>query len=165
MTFSFKKTTYKDVELYLHCLKNNEFKKMLFDNDNFNTIDFASPSSIGEKYIVNCNGISIGFFHLYKCIEYHSYDIIGGILPEKIGNGIGSYACVAALSYIFSKYSNITITSGIFKFNMRSYFMHKSVGFYEIAETPSKKIMMITKSLFCNKYTQDILSKIVVEYT
>jgi RimJ/RimL family protein N-acetyltransferase len=168
MKFHIRNTSVKDIEFYRHCFDNVEFLWNLYGNDNVNLDKYVSDEEKHIKYIVskvNCDKIEdVGFCHFYYDAALNEYDFVGGIVPKIFNSGIGLFASVAILSYLFSTNSNIILKSGVFKYNKRSIKMQSKLGFVLIEVTNEKIIFRNTFSQFHNDFVEWILKRIEISY-
>lgn len=128
-----------------------------------------------KKYIEN-NGIDIkytcsfkfsehdylcdlGFANCYKK-EDGTYTYIGGIDPKFFNSGLGVKGDIAMLSYIFSKHTDIILTTGVYKYNVRSLKLTRAVGFRPIRETDTVVLFQMDKANFHNTFVKSILNNI-----
>lgn len=159
-----------DIAFYAECFRNDEFHYMLYKNDpiNIHRLDsYVKQNDRDLKFvgsIVNNNElVDIGFAHFYYKGE-NAYTYVGGIHPNFFNRGYGIYASIAMLALLYDLRGEITISTGIYKHNVRSLKADLAMGFTIIKETEDKYILALKKSeLYDNSFVSKILQKIEYE--
>ena len=158
MRFVFRKTSFEDIVLYRKCFIDEEFRYMLYCRNAIN------PDCL-ERYVAE-NGTDlkfvgalemadgalcdIGFAHFYHK-DNGAYTYVGGVLPAYFNSGIGVYASVAMISLLYEiKATDLVVTTGVYKYNMRSVRLLKAIGFVGVDETADKFILRLTNERFNN---------------
>ncbi|MDR2652511.1 MAG: hypothetical protein LBC68_09410 [Prevotellaceae bacterium] len=133
MKFQIRNTSANDINLYKQCIEDNEFRWNLYGNNVVKIEECTLYKGQHKKFIVSKkgNGIieDIGFCDFYCNEEIEEYIYSGGVLAKFFNSGIGLYANVAVLSYMFTVDSNIVIKVYIYKYNQRSLKMAFAIGF------------------------------------
>jgi len=166
MKLKIRNTLAKDIEFYRHCLDNTEFKYYLYGNDNVNLDEYLLAEEPDMKFVILREKFDtseyVGFCHFYYHYASHEYCVVGGISPELFNSGIGLYASVSILSYLFRLYPDMVIHSGVFKYNRRNIRMLSAIGFQNSEEREDKLIMKITRQHFTTEFVEKVMKRIEV---
>lgn len=119
--------------------------------------------TLSFRYNVNACFDDLGFANCYKKID-GGYTYVGGIDPKYFNSGLGVKGDVAMLSYVFNRHPGIILTTGVYKYNVRSLKLTKAVGFKQIGETDNAIIFKMIKDDFNNDFSNKILNTINIEY-
>ena len=169
ITFRFRLTDESSIPLLQCCFSNKEFCDMLYNGDTVNVNKYIENNGTDLKYTCsfrypnNTSFIDLGFANCYKKAD-GSYTYIGGIDPRYFNSGLGVKGDIAMLSYIFNKHPDIILTTGVFKYNIRSLKLTKSVGFNPINETETKVLYRMEKKDFYNPLVIKVLNSVTIEY-
>lgn len=167
ISFRIRETDELSMPLFQACFSNQEFCEMLYNGAHVNLRKYIEQNNTDFKYtcslVLHDGTLSdIGFANCYKNGE--SYTYVGGIDPLYFNSGLGVKADIAMLSFIYDKHPLINLTTGVYKFNVRSLKLTKAVGFYRIGETESSVLFKMSKSDFYNPFVERMLRNINVEY-
>lgn len=166
MTFQLRKTSLNDIHLYEQCLNSHEFTYMLYHGEQVNVSKYIADNKQDRKFIVSIKSTlnrDIGFAHFYR-IKDNTYSYVGGLLPSLFNSGLGLYASIAILSYMFEENSNYIFTTGVYNDNIRSLKMVRALGFSEKACLEDKTILCLDYRAFNNELTTLIKHRISYEY-
>lgn len=165
MVFQFRPATISDLPLYKHCFANDEFHYMLYNREPINIDRYVNHGK--DDFVFVCsiknaqnNFVDFGFVHFYYK-EENNYTYVGGLIPEYFNSGLGVYTSIAILDYMFRQIDELVITTGVFKYNIRSLKMLKKMGFSQIKDVEEKEILKLTASTFNNQFTNHIKKKII----
>lgn len=168
MQFTFRPPNETDYSFYSECFRNEEFKYMLFGNERLiqDPRDwFMNNNERDLRYVVslkdNNERSRIGMV-LFLRRDNGQYTYLGGIHPRYFNSGLGGYASIAAISLFFDIYPNISLSTGIFKYNTRSINLHMAIGFTITNETTSEYDMELNKDTFNNPFVRQIRQNIQV---
>ena len=139
---------------------------MLYNGAHVNVNNYIKQNGIDIKYtlsMLRCDGkyIDLGFANCYK--GENSFTYVGGIDPDFFNSGLGVKADIAMLSYIYKLHPYIILTTGVYKFNIRSLKLTKAVGFVPIGETEDTILYRMSKSSFDNPFVNRVLNNVFVE--
>jgi len=166
MKFAIRNTSIEDIAFYRHCFDNAEFKYYLYGNDNVNLDKYLLAEEPHLKFVISKVNFEasehIGFCHFYYHKALNEYCVLGGISPELFNSGVGLYASVAILSYLFRLYPKIVIHSGVFKYNQRNIKMLSAIGFQISEERADKLILKVTQQQFKTEFVKKVLKRIEI---
>ena len=166
--FKIRTTDASSLNLFRNCFSNKEFSRMLYDDAPVNITKYIESNvddikyTLSFRYSNDATYVDLGFANCYKKND-GTYTYVGGIDPCYFNSGIGVKANIAMISYIYSKHPNIVLTTGIYKYNIRSIKMNEAIGFKKTGTTESKILYGIKKSDFDNIFVRKILENIVYE--
>lgn len=169
IAFRIRVTDESSIPLFQSCFSNKEFCDMLYNGESININRYIENNGIDLKYTCSFRYSSdtsfcdLGFANCYKKVD-GTYTYVGGIKPQYFNSGLGLKGDVAMLSFIFNKNPDIILTTGVYKFNVRSLKLTKSVGFCPINETETKVLYRMKKEDFYNPFVNRILNSITVDY-
>ncbi|MDR0754329.1 MAG: GNAT family N-acetyltransferase [Prevotellaceae bacterium] len=167
MKFQIRNTLANDIAIYKKCIESNEFRWNLYGNNIVKTEEcILYKEEQHKKFIVskiNTDTIEdIGFCDFYFNREIKEYIYSGGILAKFFNSGIGLYANIAVLSYMFTVDTNTVIKVYIYKYNQRSLKMAIAIGFQFYGETEDENILKLTVSKFNNQFVNKILKRLEI---
>ena len=165
MFFQFRPATISDLPLYKHCFADDEFHYMLYNREPINIDRYVNHGKDDFVFICSIKNtqdsfVDFGFVHFYYK-EENNYTYVGGLIPEYFNSGFGVYTSIAILDYMFRLIDELVITTGVFKYNIRSLKMLKKMGFSQIKDVGEKEILKLTASTFNNQFTNHIKKKII----
>lgn len=166
--FRIRTTDETSIPLLQSCFSNKEFCNMLCGGANVNIKKYIENNGIDIKYTCSFRFhdeemyLDLGFANCYKKDD-GAYTYVGGINPQYFNSGLGVKGDIAMLSYIFDKHPNIKLTTGVYKYNVRSIKLTQAVGFYPIGETDSVMLFRMKKENFYNPFVKRILESITID--
>ncbi|MDR1551853.1 MAG: hypothetical protein LBS69_00090 [Prevotellaceae bacterium] len=166
MKFQIRNTVANDIAVYKKCIENNEFRWNLYGNNVVKIEECILYKGTHKKFIVsktdNDTIEDVGFCDFYFNKEIEEYIYSGGVLAKFFNSGIGVYANIAVLSYMFTVDSNIVIKVYIYKYNQRSLKMALAIGFQFHSETDDENILKLSVNQFDNQFVNKILKRIEI---
>lgn len=164
MKFQIRKTSENDIAFYRLCFGNTEFHWNLYGDENMNLKRFVSNEEKHLKFIISKitddKVEDIAFSHFYYDSKSKDYISLGGVAPKFFNSGMGLYASVAILRYMFKNNLQHTFRTGVFKYNKRALKVWEAIGFRKIKENDDKFILKLTLGQFENDLVHRILDKI-----
>jgi RimJ/RimL family protein N-acetyltransferase len=166
MKFQIRNTLASDITFYEKCIENSEFRWNLYGDNIVKIEECILYRGQHKKFIVskiNENQIEdVGFCDFYFNQEIEEYIYSGGCLSKFFNSGIGLYANVAVISYMFAVNSNIVIKVYIYKYNQRSMRMALALGFQFYGETEDENVLKLTVNQFNNQFVNKILNRLKI---
>lgn len=168
ISFQIRSTDDSSLPLLQCCFSNKEFCNMLYGDAHVNINKYIENNGVDIKYTCsfrtsnNTPYYDLGFANCYKKAD-GCYTYIGGINPQYFNTGLGVKGDVAMLSFIFDRHPNIKLTTGVYKYNVRSIKLTQAVGFYPIGETDSVMLFRMEKENFHNPFVERIQKVISID--